>query len=234
MDFVLPERAFRASFVAGRGHYESVVERVLAAERSVWIATANLKELWVEDPRVVPGRSRTRKSFRSVLECFDELAGRGVEQRILHAAFPSRAFRDEFDAHPRLVAGGLELRTCPRVHLKAVLIDARWLYLGSANWTGAGLGAKGEGRRNFEVGFVTEDAELIDIVQDLFDRIWRGAECKRCKLRDLCDAPLDLPRVAAAPDVSARVLLKPRTKPRTTPRASRSGQAKTRRSGQAV
>ena len=30
----------------------------------------------------------------------------------------------------------LELRQCPRVHLKTVLIDGQFCYLGSANWTG--------------------------------------------------------------------------------------------------
>ena len=60
-----------------------------------------------------------------------------------------------FDAHPRLVKGGLALRQCARLHLKAVIVDGALLYLGSANWTGAGLGAKGDRNRNFELGFVT-------------------------------------------------------------------------------
>ena len=102
---------------------------------------------------------------------------RGVELRILHASLPSRAFRDEFDRHRRLVQGGLELRMCPRVHLKTVIIDAELVYLGSANWTGAGLGAKGEGRRNFELGMVSDDEQLIDQVQALYDTIWNGDPC---------------------------------------------------------
>lgn len=127
-----------------------------------------------------------------MLEAFDELAERGAELRILHAELPSRPFREEFDRHPRLVRGGLELRECPRVHFKAVIVDGARLYLGSANWTGAGLGAKGTGRRNFELGFVTGDPELVDEVQGLYERIWRGAECRGCKLRDVCPAPLDV------------------------------------------
>lgn len=174
--------------VAGRGHYERVVQAVLTAKRSVWIATANLKELMVELPR---GRRGGR--YRSVLEAFDELASRNVELRILHASLPSRPFRDEFDRHVRLVAGGLKLHMCPRVHMKTVIVDARLLYLGSANWTGAGLGAKGTGRRNFELGIVTEDEPMLDAVQRMFEFVWSGAACKGCKLRDSCEAPLDLP-----------------------------------------
>ncbi len=210
MDFVRPPRSVPISLVAGKGHYESVVQAVLAAERSVWIATANLKELMVEDPRLRPGVRRTaRGTFRSVIEVFDELAQRGVELRILHAGFPSRAFREEFDRHPRLVSGGLELRQCPRVHMKAVIVDARRVYLGSANWTGAGLGAKGEGRRNFEIGFLTEDDLMLDEVQGMFDFVWRGAGCSGCKLRAECDAPLD----GVGPSAKEKARLRLRTAP---------------------
>ncbi len=187
-DFCSPARPIAIRLVAGRGHYTSVVEAVAHAETSVWIATANLKDLWVEAPRRA---GRRRRGYRSVLEVFDELAARGVELRLLHASFPSRSFRASFDAHQRLTGGGLELRLCPRVHLKLVIVDGAELYLGSANWTGAGLGAKGEGRRNFELGILTDDPPLLDEVQALYDRIWRGGECPRCKLRDLCEAPLD-------------------------------------------
>jgi phosphatidylserine/phosphatidylglycerophosphate/cardiolipin synthase-like enzyme len=191
MDFVGPARAPRVSLVGGSGHYETVIAAVMEARVSVWIATANLKGLMVEDARLVPGRARTKRRWRSILAIFDELAERGVELRILHGGFPSQAFRDEFDRHPRLVGGGLEMRACPRVHLKAVIVDGARLYLGSANWTGAGLGAKGEKRRNFELGIWTEDEPLLDEVQALFDHLWNGRECAGCDRRELCDAPID-------------------------------------------
>lgn len=198
MDFAEPMRSWRAGLVSGRGHYDRVIDAVLSAEHSVWIATANLKELMVEDPRVAPGRRRGRRgSYRSVLEVFDELAGRGVELRLLHAAMPSRAFRRRFDGLEGLVRGGLELRLCPRVHFKVVIVDAAVAYLGSANWTGAGLGAKGAGRRNFELGVVTDDEQTIDAVQEMYERIWRGVECSACRLRDECEMPLD--RLESAP-----------------------------------
>jgi phosphatidylserine/phosphatidylglycerophosphate/cardiolipin synthase-like enzyme len=185
-------RTVSLELLADRDHYGQVTQAVLEATRSVWIATANLKELMVEDPNVRPGRRRGRRgSYRSVLEVFRELANAGVELRLLHASPPSRPFRRSFDAQPELVAGGLEMRMCPRVHLKTVVVDAGLVYLGSANWTGAGLGAKGDGRRNFEMGIVTSDEATIDTVQDRFDRIWRGAECANCRLRDECEMPLD-------------------------------------------
>jgi phosphatidylserine/phosphatidylglycerophosphate/cardiolipin synthase-like enzyme len=192
LDLAAAPRSVALELISGRGHYERVIRAVLGAHTSVWIATANVKELMVEDGRAAPGRRRTlrRSSYVSVLARLDELAARGVELRLLHAEIPSRPFREELAQHPRLVAGGLALRRCPRVHLKAVIVDGELLYLGSANWTGAGLGAKGTGRRNFEAGIVTDDAPLLDQVQSLYDRIWTGGECASCKLRDLCPGPL--------------------------------------------
>jgi phosphatidylserine/phosphatidylglycerophosphate/cardiolipin synthase-like enzyme len=192
LDFAGDASAFRASLLSGRGHYETVIAAVREAHTSVWIATANLKELMVEDHRVHPGRRRRhgRGTYRSVLEILDELAGADVEIRLLHASPPSRAFRRTFDRLPRLVEGGIELRCCPRVHLKVVIVDGSFMYLGSANWTGAGLGAKGENRRNFELGIATEDEAWLDEVQGIYDEIWRGGPCAGCRLADECEMPL--------------------------------------------
>jgi phosphatidylserine/phosphatidylglycerophosphate/cardiolipin synthase-like enzyme len=202
LDVTAAPRSVALELIAGRGHYERVIRAVLDAHTSVWIATANLKELMVEDGRAAPGRRRSlgRAGFVSVLARLDELAARGVELRVLHAELPSRPFRAELARHPRLVAGGLALRRCPRVHLKAVVVDGELLYLGSANWTGAGLGARGAGRRNFELGVITDDAPLLDQVQSMYDRIWTGGECAACKLRDDCPGPLsELASDAAGP-----------------------------------
>jgi phosphatidylserine/phosphatidylglycerophosphate/cardiolipin synthase-like enzyme len=175
-------RPIQAELLSGRELYREVILRRLAqARESVWISTANVKEMYVERG----GR------FDSILELFAELASRGVELRILHAELPSRPFRAAFDRKRKLVRGGLELKICPRVHFKAVLVDGAWVYLGSANLTGAGLGAKGEDKRNFELGFVTEDFDLIDRTTALYESVWSGVECRACKLRDVCPDPIE-------------------------------------------
>ena len=74
-------------------------------------------------------------SYLSILEDFNRLASNHVDIRILHAAMPSRPFRNRFDEFPALVKGGIDLRMCPRVHLKTVIVDAEFAYVGSANWT---------------------------------------------------------------------------------------------------
>ena len=196
LDLVAPARAVPLELVSGRGHYDRVIGAIREAHTSVWIATANVKELLIEDARARPGRRRSMRrrsgSYVSVLAILEELAGRGVELRLLHAELPSRPFRAELARHPRLLAavGGLALRRCPRVHLKTVIVDGGLMYLGSANWTSAGLGAKGSGRRNFELGIVTDDGLLLDQVQAIYEQIWSGGECAACKLRVECPGPL--------------------------------------------
>lgn len=175
-------RPIDAALLSGEELYREVVLRRLShARESVWIATANVKEMFVD---------REGGEVRSILELFSELAARGVDLRVLHAELPSRPFRAAFDRRRALVRGGLQLKICPRVHFKAVLVDGAWLYLGSANLTGAGLGRRGPHRRNFELGFVTEDFDVIDRVTALFQSVWSGAECRTCQLYDLCPDPI--------------------------------------------
>lgn len=185
-----PRRRVDLQLVRDRAHYDEVVMGAVAKARvSVWIATANVKGLRVQAP--VGSRARARRAYVSVLELFDGLAARGVELRMLHGGLPSRAFRADLARQPRLTAGGLAMRRCPRVHLKMIAVDGALLYLGSANFTGAGLGAKGDRRRNFEAGVLTDDDVLLDEMQGTFDRIWTGRECARCALREVCPAPID-------------------------------------------
>lgn len=177
-------RAIEASLLQGSDLYREVIlDKLAHARESVLIATANLKDMHIQ----------RGGSFASVLALFSELAGRGVELRILHAELPSRPFRASFEKRRRLTRGGLALKICPRVHFKAVVVDRAWVYIGSANLTGAGLGAKGEGKRNFELGLCTEDFETVDRVQALFESIWTGIECGPCRLRRVCPDPIGEP-----------------------------------------
>lgn len=225
VDFVGPKRPVALELVGGRGHYDRVIAAVLAAETSAWIATANLKELMVEDARARPGVRRRigKSSYRSVLAALAEAAARGVELRILCAELPSRPFRAELRRQPAL-ARALDIRRCPRVHLKLVIVDGALGYIGSANWTGAGLGARGAGKRNFELGVVTDDGPMLDQLQAMYEHLWVGGECGGCKLRELCPGPLDgligTPGADAAPPTPPPAAPTPR--PRRTAKPPRS------------
>lgn len=185
--------------VTGAEVYDEIVLGALPAARvSVWIATANLKELRV--PAQVGTRARARGQYVSVLDTLADLTDRGVDVRILHARAPSRPFAAALGRRGRLKKA-LALRECPRVHLKTLTIDGRLLYLGSANFTGAGLGARADSRRNFELGILTEDEHLLDATQAHFDAIWAGSQCAGCKLRALCPKPIDTLAPPRAPKV---------------------------------
>jgi phosphatidylserine/phosphatidylglycerophosphate/cardiolipin synthase-like enzyme len=172
-----------------RAHYDFALRALSRAKHSLWISTANLKDVRMEAP--IGSVARAKKRYVSVVDHFSGLVSSGVELRILLASAPSRPFRESLSKRKTLSTTRDWLRQCPRVHLKLVVVDGADLYLGSANFTGAGMGAKGDSRRNFELGITTTDHVLVDAAQRRFDRIWSGRECKGCRVRALCPAPLD-------------------------------------------
>jgi phosphatidylserine/phosphatidylglycerophosphate/cardiolipin synthase-like enzyme len=188
VSFELPqaEAAARgeAELVIGADHLQRVIrDGILAAKVSLDLATADLKAARVPDGQ---GQSR------SILELLRERAERGIEVRILHAGVPSGPALQE-------LRGGLpetlHIRRCPRVHAKVVIVDSRAMYMGSANLTGAGLGAKAANRRNFEMGIWSESPNLIDAAADEFNAIWEGTWCDNCGRRDVCPVPLEEPEL---------------------------------------
>lgn len=208
-------RRASVSVIADRAHYEKVTLAIGGARTSVWIATANVKQLLIEAP--IGTRARARGRYIPILDTIQSLCDRGVHVRLLHATAPSRPFREELAARSvRLQPPHFQMRACMRVHLKMIAIDGALLYLGSANFTGAGLGAKGDGRRNFEMGVLTDDEWMLDVAQARFDAIWRGAECGTCRMRSECPAPLDT--LIRAPSGQGRALAVPRPPRRETPR----------------
>jgi len=176
-------------WIEDAAHHDVVLDALARARVSLWIATANLKDTRLEAP--IGSVARARRRYVSIVERFDELRGRGVELRVLHGGPPSGPFRESLAQRPALSPSHDWLRQCPRVHLKIIAVDGQDLYLGSANLTGAGMGAKGAGRRNFEIGVSTTDHVLIDAAQRRFDAIWTGGECGSCRVRSTCPRPLD-------------------------------------------
>jgi len=162
-------------YIADREHYSEVLVRCEKVKHDLWIGTADLKDLYV-------GAGKSVEPFLSVL---DRLVKRGVEVRLLHAKEPGDNFREDFDKYPGLWTK-LERRLCPRVHFKVMIFDCSVAYIGSANLTGAGIGMKGEGNRNFEAGILTDEPLLVDAAADHLDSVWQGAHCAQCKRKDFC------------------------------------------------
>ena len=164
-------------------HRKVIVGKVLAARRSLRIATANLKDMHVATPR----------GFRSVLEAFREMVDRGVDVRILHSGVPSEHYLHSLKEAGLIGARHFAMRRCVRVHFKCAVIDAEWTFLGSPNLTGAGMGAKADRRRNFEVGVLSRDPGLRDRVLALFSSVWDGRFCESCGRKRSCPVPLEEP-----------------------------------------
>ena len=163
-------------YIADAEHYSRVIAQFPKVKRLLWIATADLKDLYVEkkDNSVVP-----------LLQVLNGLVKKGVEVRLIHAKEPGTAFREDFDKYPALW-GGMERRLCPRVHMKIIVMDSNLVYIGSANLTGAGMGMKSTANRNFEAGMLTDEPGFIDSAMSHFDSIWEGTHCKKCGRKDFC------------------------------------------------
>jgi phosphatidylserine/phosphatidylglycerophosphate/cardiolipin synthase-like enzyme len=164
-------------FVEDMEIYQEVIcGIVLNAKRSIWIGTSDLKDMHV---------LRARGKTVPLLQELSELITSHVKIRLVHAKEPGPNFRQDFDKFPNLV-DGLERMLCPRIHFKTIIVDQRIAYLGSANLTGAGMGAKASGTRNFENGIVTDDPEIVGRLTRQFDTLWMGAKCDSCKRKAFC------------------------------------------------
>lgn len=166
-------------FVSDKNHYEQVLVHASKVKSSLWIGTADIKDLYVE-------KGKERIPFLGVLA---GLIKKGVSVRLIHAKEPGPNFREDFDRYP-ILATGLERLLCPRVHFKMMIFDYSVAYIGSANLTGAGMGAKSENKRNFEAGILTDIPEIVDAAADQFDAVWMGKHCKKCTRRDFCGDPI--------------------------------------------
>ena len=167
------------TFISNTDHYTEVLSRVSSVKHTLWIGTADIKDLYVEIGKV-------KKPFLALIA---QLIKRGVEVRLIHAKEPGPAFREDFDKYPVLF-DQLERVLCPRVHFKMLVFDCQTVYIGSANLTGAGIGMKSDGKRNFEAGILTDIPEIVEQAMNQFDDVWIGKHCKSCKRKDFCGDPI--------------------------------------------
>lgn len=160
-------------YIQNEAHYKEVLSKASTVKESLWIGTADIKDLYVGN-----------EPFLVILA---KLVKKGIDVRLIHAKEPGPIFREEFDRYP-ILAKILQRQLCPRVHFKMFIFDYREAYIGSANLTGAGIGAKGTNKRNFEAGILTDDFELVDAACNQFDDVWTGRHCKQCLRKEICGA----------------------------------------------
>ena len=75
-------------YIQDEAHYSEVIEKVASVKKSLWIGTADIKDLHVK-------AGNSSEPFLGVLA---ELLKRGVEVRLIHAKEPGPIFREEFDS----------------------------------------------------------------------------------------------------------------------------------------
>ena len=166
-------------YIADDDHYNVVMEKVKSAKIFLWIGTADIKDLYVQN-------GQTTEPFLGTLA---RMIKNGIEVRLIHAKEPGQPFREDFDRYP-ILFDSLERVLCPRIHFKIIVIDGEFVYIGSANLTGAGIGMKNKNRRNFEAGIFTDEPTLVADAMEHFDSIWRGEHCNLCDRRKYCSDPL--------------------------------------------
>lgn len=165
----------KTRYIRDEAHYAEVLLRVREVKKTLWIGTADLKDVFV----------MRGKKARPFLGEIADLIDKGVSVRLIHAKEPGPNFRADFDRYP-VLATGLERVLCPRVHFKLLIIDLETAYIGSANLTGAGIGMKSDGKRNFEAGIWTNDPQLVSAAIAQFDSVWMGAHCDACRRKAFC------------------------------------------------
>ena len=173
------DSASEFQYIENEAHYEKVISQIESVQKTLWIGTADIKDLYVKDGR----------NAKPLLEVLSDLAKRGVEIRLIHAKEPGPAFRKDFDKYPNLIEG-VERVLCPRVHFKIIIFDLKMAYVGSANLTGAGLGMKGKNTRNFEAGILSSNKAFVKKAAAQFDNVWMGSFCKECRRKTFCSDPI--------------------------------------------
>lgn len=162
-------------YIKNEQHYTLLIDEISKVKHTLWIGTADLKDLYIKQ----------RNSVVPFLSMLEQKISKGVSVRLLHAKEPGENFRNDFDKYP-LLWNGLERSLCPRIHFKLLIFDLRLVYIGSANLTGAALGMKSKSNRNFEAGIFTDEIELVEHAITQFDEVWIGKYCKECGRKAVC------------------------------------------------
>ncbi|MGC9779592.1 MAG: phospholipase D family protein [Candidatus Heimdallarchaeota archaeon] len=163
---------FNGYFLAGNegDSFEHIVHNgFMRAKNHIWFTSAKTTDFMIPNPKTKEAMQFSQRLY--------QLARRGIEIRFILAPR-----EEEKNFYQKLKdVENIEFRFCYDMHMKIILIDSTWLYFGSANLTGAGLGSRTrKGRNNFEIGTITIDESVISQTESLLQEIWGGEHCKDC------------------------------------------------------
>lgn len=155
--------------IINENHYQEIIMRICDAKESIKIMTGDFKLF-----RLKP----TNEEGTTFINYLMDKAKQGVSVQII-LSDPTKNVDDELKAYFRkLNPYPFSTKNCIRNHAKAVIIDEELAYIGSANATKAGFGQHKP--RNFEMGILTDNPEIISSIEELFSNIWNGKFCDGC------------------------------------------------------
>lgn len=148
-----------------------IIEGLLNTKKSLLIGTYNLQNI----------RINIRNYTNTLSGYLIQLVQNDIVALIIMNPFMRKSQFINTLRGQTVTQGKLSIRFCERIHLKTVIVDFEYAYIGSANITGAGVGMKSLRRRNFELGFITRDRDIIVDLSDLFMEIYNGKFCSKEK-----------------------------------------------------
>ena len=72
-------------YISNSAHYQEVIAQIKTVKHTLWIGTADIKDLYVE-------LGKDKKPFLALIA---QLIRKGVEVRLIHAKEPGQAFRED-------------------------------------------------------------------------------------------------------------------------------------------
>ena len=148
-------------YIADEAHFKEVIARVPNVKRSLWIGTADIKDLKEPGP-----------NFREDFDRYPVLFT-GLER----ALCPRVHFK-------------LIILDCKMAYIGSANLTGAGIGMKGTTTTGAGIGMKGTTTRNFEAGILTDDPALVEAAMNQFDSVWAGFKCKDCRRKQYCGDPI--------------------------------------------
>lgn len=164
-------------------HYQEIIQLLSSAKSSMKIMTADfrfikLKSSLKHDKQIKEGLSFIRYLM--------ERAEQGISVQII-CSDPTNNFMKEYEELcKKMNTDNFQIFFCKRNHAKAVIVDNEIAYIGSANFTKAGVGQGVLSKGNFEVGIITENHEIILSLNSHFSNIIKGDYCEKCHRAMTC------------------------------------------------
>ena len=154
------------SYVADEEHYTQVFKRMTEVKHSLKIATGDLKN-FVVSVEYDGGEDKLR-----LCDFFLSLVERGVHVQVV-SMDPFYFYLYTKKSCPQLLEHPLfDLRYKGHCHMKVFIFDDECAYFGSANITGAAIGKRASGRRNYEAGMLVWGPTMIQAPLCHFDKVW--------------------------------------------------------------